>query len=93
MNDNTKMRRYYASKLDETPASAPPETSIKSMAASSAGFHPVPKWETAFGLLVTICYLIHFLNPYNWFSLGRFFLALTNGFSFSRFIWGSGIGF
>lgn len=92
MNDYAKMRRYYESKLDGAPDVAPQEALIKSSAAST-GLRPMPIWETVFGLLVTIGYLMHFLNPYHWFSVDRSFLVLMNGLSFGRFIWGFGIGF
>lgn len=91
MNDSTIMRRYYESKLEEAPGAAPPEALIKS-AAASAGFRPAPAWENAFGSIITIFYLWHFLNPYNWFSLCRFFLGLMNGFSFSQYLWSIRIG-
>lgn len=91
MNDNTKIRRYYKSKLDEIPGIVPPVAIIKSVADSN-GSRPASKWKTVFGFLVTFGYLLYFFNPYYWFSLCRFFLSLMNGFSFGRFIWGFGIG-
>lgn len=92
MNDDAKMRRYYETRLLETPSPTFPLGRVKSI-ADAVIRRPIAKWETVFGFIITICYLIHFLNPYNWFSLGRFFLVLMNGFSFSRLISGFGIGF
>jgi hypothetical protein len=92
MDDNTKIKRYYKSKLDEIPNFTLPTPLIQS-AAVSTGIRSASTWETVFGLLVTIGYLIYFLNPHNWFSLSRTFIALMNGFSLSRIMWGFGIGF
>lgn len=92
MNDNRKIQYYYEAKLKEAPDLPPPVERIKSI-ADSAVRRPASKWETLFGLMVTLGYLLYFINPYNWFSLGRFVLAFTNGFSFGRLMFVFNIGF
>lgn len=92
MNDDRKIKRYYASKLEETPDLPPPAGRIE-LIANSVVLRPVSKWETVFGLFVTLGYLSYFFNPRNWFSLGRFMLDLVNGYSLSQFVFVFNIGF
>jgi hypothetical protein len=91
MNDDTEIRRYYETRIEETKDLAPPAGRIKSI-ADSVAFRPVSKWETLFGLMVTFGYLAYFFNPMHWFSLGRSMLAFVNGISLSRFVFVFNIG-
>jgi hypothetical protein len=92
MNDKMIIKRYYETKLEEVSDLPPPDRRISAIANSHL-LHTASKWETLLGLMVTCGYLWYFINPVNWFSLGRFVLGFINGLSFSRFVFTFNIGF
>ncbi len=73
------MNGCYESKLSQIAGSMPPSDLIKS-AATVKGFRPLAKWGDLIGLIVTAAYLLQFLLPMNWFSLGRIMFIVRFGF-------------
>jgi len=78
MDDNEKIRRYYESLLNRTALAPPPEDLLLSAARVVPG--RMPGVKNIIGLIVTVAYLLQFLLPMNWFSLGRFMFMVRLGF-------------
>jgi hypothetical protein len=73
------MKRYYADKLREISDAPRPETRPTRADTRKNGPFSV-SWEDALGFAVTASYLMQFLMPERWFSLGRFLSVFRIGF-------------
>ena len=73
------MKAYYENKLDQIETIRPNFKLLESP-VSRFRFALPQQWENIFGIGVTVCYLLQFFMPGNWFLIGRCFSVFKIGF-------------
>jgi hypothetical protein len=73
------MRTYYQNKLDQI-ETIQPKFKLTESPGKHFRFVFPQRWEDIFGIGVTVCYLLQFLLPGNWFSIGRCLSVFKIGF-------------